>query len=133
MAFTFRAGNTLSTNAGTFTSYTRTITGSGVHDIEETVPSGAGTVITIGVDVSAVLAFGVVSTKTGTLTINDDGTPDATISLTANVPVVWVSGASSQYPSSNPLGSVDITSMKFTQSSGADATLSFACLYDATP
>jgi hypothetical protein len=133
MAFTFRAGNTLSTNAGTFTSYTRSITGSGVIDIQETIPTGAGTVITVAIDVSAVQAFGLSSTKTGTLTINDDGTPDATISLTANVPIVWVAGASSQYPSSNPLGSVDVTSMKFTQASGADAMLEFACLLDVTP
>jgi len=86
------------------------------------------------VDISAVKAFGLKSTKAVTVTVNDDGTPDATIALAANVPLIWVAAlAGTQYPTSNPLGSADITGMKVTNASGAAATVSFACLTDATP
>lgn len=133
MAFTYRAGLTLSTDAGTFTSDTVTITGSGSQRISESCPTGA-TTITVNVDVSAVKAFGMKSTEDCTVTVNDDGTPDATISLTANQGLTWVASlAGTQYPTDNPLGTVDVTSMKVTVAGADTATFTFACLTDATP
>lgn len=133
MAFTYRAGTSLSTDAGTFTSDTVTITGSGVQKFSESCPTGT-TTITISVDVSAVKAFGLKSTQDCVVTVNDDGTPDATITLTANQGVTWVASlAGTQYPTSNPLGAVDVTSMDVTVAGATTATVTFACLTDATP
>ena len=134
MSYTYRAGLTLSTDAGTFSSYTTDVTGTGIVKFEESCADAGSTVITVAVDISAVKAFGLKSTKAVTVTVNDDGTPDATVSLAANVPLIWVASlAGTQYPTDNPLGTVDITSMKVANASGAAATVSFACLTDATP
>lgn len=60
------------------------------------------------------------------LTFNDDGTPDATVNLLANKPLVWTDDAYF----SNPLGSTDITSFKATLASGDDATLLIDVIFD---
>jgi hypothetical protein len=132
MSYTYRAGVTLSTDAGTFTSYTSQIVSTGIHKFSETAINNDDTVISLAIDESAVKAFGLKSSQDVTFKVNDDGSPDATITLTANKPVVWVAG-DSQYPSVNPLGIVDATSLTITNDGDDDATVEFACLYDVTP
>lgn len=134
MSYTYRAGVTLSTDAGTFTSYTASVVGSGIAKFSEIAAADGATVITVAVDVSAVKAFGLKSSRDVVVTVNDDGSPTATITLTANKPVVWVAGDTDQYPSSNPLGATDVASMTVTNADpDLDATVEFACLMDATP
>jgi hypothetical protein len=131
MAFTYRAGQTLSTNAGTFSSTTFEVVGGESIALSEPCPTGA-TVVTVGVDVSALLALGIKCTKDAVVTVNDDGSPTATINLTANEAIIWTADqAGVQFPTSNPLGATDVASMKVTVAD--DATLTFAALVDPTP
>lgn len=95
----------------------------------ETVTGGSNIVVTAAIDVSAVIAVLLLSPRAMTVTINDDGSPDATISLLANVPKMW----SADVGGSNPLGAVDVTSWKAALAAGADAVLTFIVLLDPTP
>lgn len=92
-----------------------------------TIPAGAATTIpNVSIDVSQMTSVVIQCDRDVVLTFNDDGTPDATVNLLANKPLVW--GNDSYF--SNPLGSVDITSFKATLASGEDATLLLDVTYD---
>ncbi len=131
MSFTYRAGQTLSTNAGTFSSTTFPVTGGASNAISEPYISGA-TTITLAVDVSACKAVGIKTSTDATVTVNDDGTPDATIDLTANEAIIWTAAqAGVQFPTSNPFGSTDVTSIKVTATDAG--TITIAVLTDPTP
>jgi len=97
---------------------------------DETVTGGSNIVVTTSIDVSAIVSLLILSpTRNMTLTINDDGTPDATVNLLAGVPVVW----SADVGGSNPLGSVDVTSFKAALAAGANADFMMIVLLDPTP
>lgn len=57
------------------------------------------------------------------MTENDDGTPDLTVVMVANVPYWWHSGLGSTCPFT-----VNITSLKFTNAAAAVATVHGAFL-----
>lgn len=101
-----------------------------VTAIEETI-AGAGnqTFSNFDVDVSEVESLIMLCDRDITVTVNDDGSPDATISLKADKPLVWNNDG--YYL--NPLGTVDVTSIKATLAAGADATLRIEVLQDPTP
>lgn len=104
--------------------------GSMITGLDETIPAaGATTFTNFDVDVSACVALFMLCDRAITITINDDGTPDATITLVANVPLVWTNDGYF----SNPLGNVDVTSIKATLASGADASLRIEVVQDAIP
>lgn len=93
----------------------------------DTITQGqATTVPNFAVDVSAMVSLVISCDRDVALTFNDDGTPDATVTLLAGKPLVWTEDAYF----ANPLGSVDITSFKATLASGEDATLLIDVLYD---
>lgn len=98
--------------------------------LEETVVGGTNvTYPNIDVDVSECEAVVMLCDRDIVITINDDGTPDATIALKANKALVWTSDGYF----SNPLGSVDVTSIKATLAVGADATLRIDVIQDPSP
>lgn len=134
MAYTWRPTVGLQTNAGSFTTYQPSITGSGVNMVSEAVAESATTVVEVDTDVSAVVAFGMKCTVAATVGVNDapGGAPTATITLAANKPVVWVAG-DSQYPASNPLGATDITALHAQVAGAVAGVLEYAVLYDTTP
>jgi hypothetical protein len=134
MAYTWRPTVGLVTDQGTFTTYQPAITGTGSNGISEAVAGSATTVLNIDTDVSAVIAFGIKCTVAASVGVNDavGGSPDETITLAANKPLVWVAG-DDQYPASNPLGAVDVTALHVTVADPTAGTLEYKVLYDATP
>lgn len=100
-----------------------------VTALDETIAAGNATFSNFDVDVSEVESLIMHCDRDVTITINDDGTPDATIALKANKPLVWT--ADGYY--SNPLGSTDVTSIKYVLAAGDDATLRIEVLQDPSP
>lgn len=113
------------TNGGTPVTGTVTSTGEAELNLEATVPGSGNVVIAADVDVSALESLMVTCDGTITLATNDDGTPDDTFTITANVPMVWT--ADCGLP--NPFAStVDVTSFKATKGTATDATLKIKIL-----
>lgn len=92
----------------------------------DTISAGATVVPNFAVDVSQMVSLVVQCDRDVDLTFNDDGTPDATINLLANKPLIWTNDGYFD----NPLGIVDITSFKATLAVGDDATLLIDVDYD---
>jgi hypothetical protein len=101
--------------AATVATATNTQTGDALEEFSVVAPGSGNVVLPITVDVSTVISFYIVSDKDVTLTENDDGSPDLTQALTANVPYWWYNGNGT-----NPF-TVDITSLKFTKAGAGDA------------
>jgi hypothetical protein len=98
--------------------------------LEETITGGGNqTFANFDVDVSECEALVMLCDRDITITVNDDGTPDATINLKADKVLTWTSDGYF----SNPLGSVDVTSIKATLAAGADATLRIDVVQDPSP
>lgn len=108
---------------------TFTYTGGKQDKINETLPQGTATVLTFTLDVSTLQSTMLLCERNLVVTVNDDGTPDATISLVAGTPLMW----SADIGGSNPFGAVDVTSIKATLASGSAADLTIICLSDPTP
>lgn len=82
----------------------------------------------VAIDYSAVKLLYIVSDQDLTIETNDGDTPDDTLTLVANKPLVWFEGCGY----TNPL-SADVTAVYLTNASGTDATLNIKVLQDATP
>lgn len=93
---------------------------------QSTISAGATVIPNFSVDVSQMVSLVISCDRDVVLTFNDDGTPDATVNLLADKPLVW----SDDGYFTNPLGIVDITSFKATLSAGADATLTIEVNFD---
>lgn len=121
-----------STSVGDIT-YTYT-TGARNH-LSESCPGNASpidTQLTYTADVSVMKSLMILSTKDVTLTTNDDadGSPGATVALTANIPKIW----SADTGGTNPFGAVDVTSL-FVRN-GTDTVAALVTVintYDPTP
>lgn len=104
-------------------------TGSGEASIDESVPdSSTDLQINVAIDFSALQALYLVSDQDVTVETNNGTTPDDTINLLANKPLVWHAGSYH----ANPL-TVDVTAIFVTNSSGAAAQIQLEALQDATP
>lgn len=120
--------------AGTQMTASKTLTPSPEGTIQITdlsVANGAtDTQIALGgVDVSQVVSVWMHSTKAITIETNaTDATGGNTITLVADVPLSWCTGA----PFTNPL-TQDITTAYVTNASGAAATINIRIVQDATP
>lgn len=98
--------------------------------LDETIPANASTTFSnFDVDVSAMASLFMLCDRDITVKVNDDGSPDATINLLANVPLVWTNDGYF----TNPMGSVDATSIKATLAAGDDARLIIEAPQDAIP
>lgn len=98
--------------------------------VEESIPTDSTDLaISIAIDVSAVESLYLESTVAMTLEINDGTTPDETISLVANEPVVWNKTYTALI--ANPLGTTDVTDIYVTNTT--TGTLRVFALIDPTP
>ena len=79
-------------------------------------------------DYSALKALYIVSDQDLTIETNDGTTPDDTITLSANVPLLWTSTGYL----ANPF-SADVTALYVTNASGSAAALKIRSLQDPTP
>lgn len=79
-------------------------------------------------DISQLKSFFIVSNKDVTLKTNDSGTPQDTIALKADKPLIYAPNIGM----TNPFGG-DVTSMYLSNASGATATVQIRALFDATP
>jgi len=100
-----------------------------LEKLEVTVADTTDTEITISIDFSALIFFMAVADQAMTLESNDTSTPDNTVTLAANVPVVWYTGCDHL----NPFADADVTSLFAYQTSGSSATLKIWRLHNATP
>ncbi len=80
------------------------------------------------IDVSGLKSLLLSSTKPMTVKTNSSGSPDDTITLAANVPVIWYTGCG--HP--NPL-TADVTGLYLTTGDVGEATLTIRGLQDVTP
>lgn len=130
MAFTTTIRHNVTPASGNPVSDANDYSAAQVTDIEETVPASGNIVINnFDVDVSEAEVVIIECDQNITLTINDDGTPDATVNVLADKPVIWKNDGYFL----NPLGTVDVTSMKAANAGSTDATLRIHVLQDPTP
>lgn len=98
--------------------------------LDETVPAnGSTTFSNFDVDVSEVESLFMLSDTDVVVKVNDDGSPDATINLVADKPLIWQNDG--YY--SNPLGVVDVTSLKVTTPAGDDVAFRCEVLQNGIP
>jgi hypothetical protein len=83
--------------------------------------------VNIDLDVSHLKVFVLVSDQAITLETNDGGSPQETVSLLANVPLVWTHDSYHACPFSG-----DVTGFYFTNASGSAANVTCAHLQDPT-
>lgn len=86
----------------------------------------------LAIDISQLKAIIIHSDKAVTLKTNSSGSPDDTIVLQANVPLVWYTGPTIDAADGNPFDA-DVTDFYIANSSGATATVKFWVAQDATP
>lgn len=91
-----------------------------------TVSASSSVTYTETIDVSQVKFLFIKADGVITFKGNDDGTPDVTIVLASSHPVVW----DADMGTSCPLGSVDLTSIKFTNATAAGIDVYFLCAQD---
>jgi len=122
---------TLSWSDGSSTSLTKSVaqTDEGGLYLDFTV-AGATTDkrVLAAIDVSALKLLYILSDKDITIQTNDGTTPDNTLTITANKPLVWYSGCGLP----NPL-TVDVVDIYVTNAGGTTATVNIRALQDATP
>ncbi|QDT95553.1 hypothetical protein [Gimesia aquarii] len=106
-----------------------TITADGEANVEVEIPDASTDLeVVISIDFSALKLLFMVADQDLTIETNNGTTPDDTISLTADKPLVWFE----QSGYSNPL-TMDVTNMFVTNNSGSAAKLIIKTLQDATP
>lgn len=128
MAFSQTLDQT-SSGASKPVSQSNTYTGSGQASVDETIADNTTDgVVDIAINVSEIKLLIMLSDQDMTIKTNSSGAPDDTISLLANVPLIWTSD--SYY--TNKL-TVDVTKLYVTNASGSDASLKIEVLVDATP
>jgi len=106
-------------------SETHVVSGDSEESFNVTCPGSGNVSIPLTIDVSNIVSFWINSTKAVSLTVNDDGSPDLTIALAANVPYWWYTGIAT-----NPI-SIDLTgasALKFTKADATDCVVSGAFL-----
>lgn len=106
-----------------------TITAEGENNVEVPVPDASTDLqVTLALDVSETKSLYIVCDQDVTVETNDASSPDDTLTLKADKPLVWYENCGY----SNPLGT-DVTDLFVTNASGSDATLTVKTLQDATP
>lgn len=104
-------------------------TADGTQSREVAIPDGTtDDLMNIAIDFSQLRNVFLLSDQDITIETNNATTPDDTINLKANVPLIW--NADAYF--SNPF-TVDVTAFYLTNSSGSAATLNVEILEDATP
>ena len=109
---------------------TVTITDSAAVQIQEAVAdSSTDLEIACSIDQSVLSFLYLVSDQAVTIETNSGSTPDDTITLSADVPVIWYTGCGY----TNPFSNADVTSLFVTNASGSTANITLEALQDSTP
>lgn len=128
MSFTSNIAHTITPAAGNPVTSNNGYSAAMVTDIDEEISAGETTFSNIDVDVSHAELVILSCDADVEVTINDDGSPDATINLLAGKPLVW---ANDGY-FANPLGETDVASVTVALASGT-ANFRMHVLQDPTP
>ena len=116
------------TNGASTVTKSTAVTADEQVELSATIPgSSANLQHTMHLDVSAMSSAFLLCTAAATVKTNSSSAPDATITLTANVPVCWYTGGGG----TNPFGAVDVTTIYVTCADGG--TLYIGALQDPTP
>jgi hypothetical protein len=115
--FTHTHTTEIKTAAGKVLTDARTYQGEGEENFSGVAPNGATTGFVLGIDVSALVAWYVVSDQDVTLKTNSSGAPDETIALTAGQAKIWNTDRGT-----NPLAT-DITELFFQNAGDDDANI----------
>jgi hypothetical protein len=113
---TIRTG-TITRSAGLLNRYAEVIPGDSTH-LE----------VACVIDVSELKGLYIKCARALTIKTNNSGSPDNTITLAADEPVVWASGNNIDCPLT-----ADVTKIFVTLAAGSDATLEMEVLVDPTP
>lgn len=109
-------------------SSSESIAASASVSLEESVPdSSTDLQINVNIVENDLTSFALVATQDVTIKTNSSGSPQETISLKANRPLIWGAGGGTK-----PI-SDDISAFFVTNSSGSDATIKLVAGWDATP
>lgn len=84
--------------------------------------------INVAIDVSALKALFICADQDLTIETNSSGSPDDTLEIKADVPLVWTPDCGYACPLS-----ADVAALFLANASGEDATLQVRLLQDATP
>lgn len=128
MALTHNLDIGWSQSAATPTNTRVSISADGEDNRELSIADGVtnGQVV-FHVDVSQLALFHIVSDKAVTVKTNSSGAPQETLTLTANVPLVWYTGCGYTKPFAG-----DVTTIYITNASGSTATIKINKLEDTT-
>jgi hypothetical protein len=117
------------TGQGRSISKSNSYSGSASISIEESVANSATDfAVVVAIDVSAIKAIYINSSKAVTMETNSGSAADESISLLADKPYVWTNDS---YFAN--LLETDITVLYFTNASGSAATVNIEVVLDATP
>jgi len=106
-----------------------TVTGTSAERISEAIAdSTTDGAVTYTCDMSALAGLFIVSDQALTLETNSSSSPQETITLVADTPVVWYTGCGYTKPYAG-----DVTSLFATNASGSTANLTIVTITDATP
>jgi len=104
----------------------KAVTGDSEEEFSVSCPGSSNVSVPLTIAQAGMVSFWVVSDAADvTMTVNDDGSPDLTVALTANVPYFWNADMGA-----NPI-TADLTgasALKFTKSSAGAATVKGAFL-----
>ena len=129
MSFTHTITSSVSVTGGEGTSHSKSYTADSEKRHSIPVPdSSTDLEVSIAIDVSLLSNLYLASDQDVTIETNNPTTPDDTISLKADVPLIW--NADAYF--TNPL-TTDVTKFYITNSSGAAATVVIEVLEDSTP
>lgn len=127
MSFTHTLTVAIQRSSGAPVSKTVSKTGGQELNISETIAAAASNaLLAFALDVSQLKSCYIVASGAMTIETNDSGTPDATITLTADEPVVYYAGQGQD----NPFGATDVDALYVTSTPGG--LLEIYCLVDPT-
>lgn len=115
-------------NNGTPFSKVQQYTGSLGVSMSESAPGEATTELDVGIDVSAVKGFMLVSTVDCTIKTNNSTTPDNTLALVADKPYIWTTSSYDTF-----LFTTDITKIFVVVAGATAGTVRLEAVVDATP
>lgn len=117
------------TAGGTALAYEVDVTADSETNLDLTVAdSVSDQLVTMAIDFSEMVGLFIYSDFAVTVETNDGTTPDDTIAVVAEVPVVWYTDCDHI----NPL-TADVTALYITNASGSTANIKIRVLQDSTP
>jgi len=117
------------TRAGESVSVNKTYTVEGEQNVDVAVPAATThKEVNIDLDVSELKTLMILSTTDVTIKTNSTGSPDDTLTVVANTPVMWGDDTGITCPLT-----VDVTKIYITNAGAVASTVKIRSGYDATP